>query len=137
VDLTRYIEEHNFIFDNVFDENTTNKVLYTEVVQPLVLQAFKGVKITCFAYGQTGSGKTFTMMGAPNKELQIDDSSGVFLLAANDIFSIINKVIRLSRKKSMLRYGYRSMRFIVGSCLICSLIEISCLPEKMGSKYIN
>ena len=73
-------------------------MLYTEVVQPLVLQSFKGVKITCFAYGQTGSGKTFTMMGAPNRELQIDDSSGIFLLAANDIFSIINKVFELQEK---------------------------------------
>jgi kinesin family member 2/24 len=27
VDLTKYIEEHNFNFDNVFDENADNNVV--------------------------------------------------------------------------------------------------------------
>ena len=31
------------------------------------------------------------MMGAPNKQISADENSGMFLLAANDIFSIINK----------------------------------------------
>ena len=28
VDLTKYIEEHNFNFDNVFDESADNNMIY-------------------------------------------------------------------------------------------------------------
>lgn len=63
MDLTKFIEEHNFTFDNVFDCHADNQAIYMECVQPLVAETFKGAKTTCFAYGQTGSGKTFTMMG--------------------------------------------------------------------------
>jgi len=33
------------------------------------------------------------MMGAPNKNLEVTASSGMFLLATNDIFSFIKYVI--------------------------------------------
>jgi kinesin family member 2/24 len=96
--MTKYIEEHSFTFDNVYDEFYDNMQIYTEIVQPLVQQAFSGTKITCFAYGQTGSGKTYTMMGAPNKGLELNSSSGMFLLAAHDIISYIKNVSELLRK---------------------------------------
>jgi kinesin family protein 2/24 len=63
VDLTKFIEEHNFTFDNAVDDFTSNEELYEKVVQPLVHATFMGMKTTCFAYGQTGSGKTHTMLG--------------------------------------------------------------------------
>ena len=90
--MTKYIEEHLFTYDNVYDEANDNMQIYKEIIHPLVQQAFNGVKITCFAYGQTGSGKTYTMMGAPNKSLELNASSGMFLLATNDIFSFIKYV---------------------------------------------
>ena len=87
VDLTKYIEEHHFVFDQVFDEEVSNQDFYTQVVQPLVSALFLGSKVTCFAYGQTGSGKTHTMMGPPNDaEHKIP---GMYLLAANDIFTLM------------------------------------------------
>jgi len=70
VDLTKYIEKHNFVFDAVFDGQTSNEELYQKAVQPLVTAAFDGSKVTCFAYGQTGSGKTFTMMGPGGGDLE-------------------------------------------------------------------
>lgn len=87
MDLTKYIEEHHFVFDQVYDEAITNHQLYEDTVQPLVSAAFQGSKVTWFAYGQTGSGKTFTMMGPP----QVDENSvpGMYLLAANDIFTLM------------------------------------------------
>ena len=81
VDLTKYIEEHNFSFDAVFSQQENNHDVYNRVVSPLVESAFAGAKVTCFAYGQTGSGKTFTMMG--NTQLNVP---GIFLLAGDDIF---------------------------------------------------
>ena len=83
VDLTKYIEEHNFAFDGVFSEEVTNQELYLSTVQPIVQAAFQGAKVTCFAYGQTGSGKTFTMMGE-------NASPGLYLLAAKDLFDYRN-----------------------------------------------
>ena len=89
VDLTKYIEQHEFAFDKVFDENTTHIDLYQDAVSPLVKAAFTGTKITVFAYGQTGSGKTYTMMGPPNQELEDHGyTTGIFLQAVQDIFNI-------------------------------------------------
>ena len=83
VDLTKYIEEHSFTFDQAFNENATNEQIYLSTVRPMIEAAFHKTKVTCFAYGQTGSGKTFTMMGN-TKQIP-----GLYLLAAYDIFSIL------------------------------------------------
>lgn len=58
VDLTKYIEEHQFTFDNVYEMDSTNEQvslshlkIYEECVQPLVYESFRGANTTCFAYG--------------------------------------------------------------------------------------
>lgn len=51
VDLTKYIEEHQFTFDNVFEYTMNNREIYDEVVLPLVSETFKGAKTTVFAFG--------------------------------------------------------------------------------------
>lgn len=84
VDLTKYIENHSFSFDSVFGEDKDNHYIYQDLIQPLIASAFNKSKVTCFAYGQTGSGKTFTMMGDMNNGMP-----GLYLLAANDIFKIL------------------------------------------------
>lgn len=53
---------------------------------PLVVEAFKGAKTTCFAYGQTGSGKTFTMMGTNDGAV-----AGLYLLASFDVVNLLNQ----------------------------------------------
>lgn len=60
VDLTRYIDEHTFQFDDAFEDTVSNYELYRASVHPLV-ESFvsTNAKCTCFAYGQTGSGKTY------------------------------------------------------------------------------
>ena len=63
VDLTKYNEAHNFIFDETFDHKANNQMVYERTAKPLVNFVFGGGKATCFAYGQTGAGKTHTMMG--------------------------------------------------------------------------
>ncbi len=64
--ITKYIEDHEFFFDNVFGDEETTEDLYTFSVMPTIeLILSKGI-VTCFAYGQTGSGKTFTMKGIQN-----------------------------------------------------------------------
>lgn len=84
VDLTKYIEEHSFTFDNVFEADRDNTAVYDECVLPLVAETFKGAKTTCFAYGQTGSGKTYTMMGTSDGSV-----SGMYTLASYDIVDLL------------------------------------------------
>ncbi|KAG0379874.1 Kinesin-like protein kif24 [Mortierella sp. AD032] len=82
VDMTKYIERHGFVFDDVFDSDATNEDVYRRTAYPLVQYLFEGGRATCFAYGQTGSGKTFTML---------DDKQGLYVLAARDIFVMLRK----------------------------------------------
>jgi len=79
VDLSKYMENHPFKFDQVLDETCDNNVTYQCTALPLVSHVFKGKKGTCFAYGQTGSGKTWTMSG----EGQV---IGIYQMIARDIF---------------------------------------------------
>ncbi|KAL2338081.1 hypothetical protein Fmac_012527 [Flemingia macrophylla] len=67
VDLTQYVEKHEFVFDAVLNEEVTNDEVYRETVEPIIPIIFQRTKATCFAYGQTGSGKTYTMKPLPLK----------------------------------------------------------------------
>mmetsp|Transcript_2395 Transcript_2395/g.7443 ORF Transcript_2395/g.7443 Transcript_2395/m.7443 type:complete len:746 (-) Transcript_2395:596-2833(-) len=79
VDTTKYIETHDFKFDDVFDTDVDNDALYLQTVRPLISTVFNSGRGTCFAYGQTGSGKTYTMEPLP-------------LRAAEDIFLVAQTV---------------------------------------------
>ncbi|XP_072960789.1 kinesin-like protein KIN-13B [Typha angustifolia] len=70
VDLTEYVEKHEFIFNAVLDEDVSNDEVYRETVEPIVPAIFQRTKATCFAYGQTGNGKTYTMQPLPLKASQ-------------------------------------------------------------------
>ncbi|KAJ7561762.1 hypothetical protein O6H91_03G040300 [Diphasiastrum complanatum] len=78
VDLTAYVEKHEFTFDAVLDHHVTNDEVYRVTVEPIVPTIFNRTKATCFAYGQTGSGKTYTMQPLP-------------LRASKDILNIIQQ----------------------------------------------
>lgn len=49
LDLTKYTEQHSFTFDDVFDLNCPNALVYERTALPLVHYIFKGGKATCFA----------------------------------------------------------------------------------------
>lgn len=60
--ITKYIEDHEFFFDNSFSDRETTEDVYSYTISPTInLILSKGI-VTCFAYGQTGSGKTYTMV---------------------------------------------------------------------------
>lgn len=81
VDLTEYVERHEFVFDAVLNEEVSNDEVYHETVEPIVPIIFQRTKATCFAYGQTGSGKTYTMKPLPLK-------------ASRDILRLMNHTYR-------------------------------------------
>ncbi|KAG4110722.1 hypothetical protein ERO13_D13G064400v2 [Gossypium hirsutum] len=70
VDLTAYVEKHEFCFDDVLDELVTNDEVYRVTVEPIIPIIFQRTKATCFAYGQTDSGKTFTIQPLPLRAAQ-------------------------------------------------------------------
>ena len=92
VDLTKYIEEHKFTFDRAYGDNSSNQMIYNEMLKPMIEAAFNKTKITCFAYGQTGSGKTYTMLG--NNHIKNDNGPqvpGLYLLSCIDMFNLLKK----------------------------------------------
>ncbi|KAL3083340.1 hypothetical protein niasHS_011142 [Heterodera schachtii] len=123
VDLTKYLVNHKFRFDYVFNEVATNEMVYRFSAQPLVRTIFQRGFATCFAYGQTGSGKTYTMGGIIEGRRQ-DCSNGIYAMTAHDVFAMLHspeyanqkltlscsffeiygsKVFDLLNKKSVLR----------------------------------
>lgn len=61
--ITKYIEDHEFTFDNVFGDHENTETVYKYSIEPTIELLLNRGIITCFAYGQTGSGKTYTMKG--------------------------------------------------------------------------
>lgn len=62
--ITRFIEDQEFLFDNIFGIDEPTEELYRYTVFPTLRNVLNGGIVTCFAYGQTGSGKTFTMVSS-------------------------------------------------------------------------
>ncbi|KAJ1488419.1 P-loop containing nucleoside triphosphate hydrolase protein [Baffinella frigidus] len=78
----------SFTFDGTFDESTSQKDMYDNVVRPVVDEVLQGYNCTVFAYGQTGTGKTYTMEGGIDKAsgTTIPPSAGVVPRAVAQVF---------------------------------------------------
>eukprot|EP00759_Apiculatamorpha_spiralis_P023525 PhF_6_TR27182/c0_g1_i1/m.39886 len=75
-----WMEKERFQFDycywSILDEQqkmdnspyASQKVVFEDVGNKVLEQAWKGYNTCFFAYGQTGSGKTYTMMGPDSSE---------------------------------------------------------------------
>ena len=102
VDLTQYVQEHNFQYDNCFDEDDDTKQLYCRSVHSLVHNLFQAGTSTCFCFGQTASGKTHTLFGSCGGG---DDRGieGLYVIAAREIFKTIEEVA-----------AYDRLEFVVG-----------------------
>ncbi|KAK6204745.1 kinesin motor domain-containing protein, partial [Scheffersomyces amazonensis] len=57
------IKEHRFVFDKLFDVNTSQNEVYHHTTRPLLDSILDGFNATVFAYGATGCGKTHTISG--------------------------------------------------------------------------
>ena len=68
--ITKYLEDHEFYYDNAFNENESTEEIYGYTIEPMINLVLKKGIVTCFAYGQTGSGKTFTMKGIQNLAIE-------------------------------------------------------------------
>eukprot|EP00981_Chlorochromonas_danica_P008137 scaffold2028_cov181-Ochromonas_danica.AAC.15 len=91
------LHHHEFLFDTIFSEATTNTIVYQQAAKPLIQIACQGGFATAMVYGQTGSGKTFTM-------------TSIYTEAAKDIFKILHE---------------ETPRFAKPPIVSCSFIEIA------------
>lgn len=153
VDLTKYIEKHQFNFDDALDEVVSNDQVYRTTVQPLVHTLFKNGRATCFAYGQTGSGKTFTMSPLPTRAaadiieyLRRPTHSGITLHVAlfeiygNKVFDLLNSRKRLNiledGKKKVVVVGLKEY-CVQNVETVAQLIEIGNKQRSTGSTAAN
>eukprot|EP01017_Pseudomicrothorax_dubius_P021371 TRINITY_DN2304_c0_g1_i2.p1 TRINITY_DN2304_c0_g1~~TRINITY_DN2304_c0_g1_i2.p1 ORF type:complete len:770 (-),score=242.21 TRINITY_DN2304_c0_g1_i2:135-2444(-) len=88
--ITKYVENHEFTFDNAFSDKEPTTEVYKYSIRPLIEFVLNEGIVTCFAYGQTGSGKTFTMKGIQDSVIE-----DMFLMAGE-------------------KYGHLGLRFYVG-----------------------
>ncbi|XP_021736847.1 kinesin-like protein KIN-13B [Chenopodium quinoa] len=154
VDLTEYVDKHNFVFDAVLDEEVSNDEVYHETVEPIVPIIFQRTKATCFAYGQTGSGKTYTMKPLPLRAsrdiLRLmhhtyrDQGFHLFVsffeIYGGKLFDLLNE-----RKKLFIREDGKQQVCIVGLQeykvsdveMIKELIEIGSATRSTGTTGAN
>src|SRR3990167_11478107 len=64
---SKNVEKHQFGFDFVFSQNTTQEGLYNTLVKDAVSWVSQGFNSTIFAYGATASGKTTTLFGGSSE----------------------------------------------------------------------
>ncbi|CAD7922358.1 unnamed protein product [Amoebophrya sp. A25] len=90
----RCLQRHEFPFDMVFSETSTNEQLFRSICAPLCQRALQvGASGTLFAYGQTGAGKTFSVAGSAGfitKKARPDRIPGLVQLTAELLFDSID-----------------------------------------------
>ncbi|KAG9476464.1 hypothetical protein GDO78_003162 [Eleutherodactylus coqui] len=82
---TVVIASKPYIFDRVFQSNTSQEQVYNTCARAIVKDVLEGYNGTIFAYGQTSSGKTHTMEG----KLHDTDGMGIIPRIVQDIFNYI------------------------------------------------
>jgi kinesin family protein 18/19 len=79
---TTRFKEHRFVFDKLFDEDTSQDNVYHDTTRPLLDSVLDGFNATVFAYGATGCGKTHTISGTM-------DQPGIIFLTMKELFEKI------------------------------------------------
>uniref|UniRef100_A0A8C7HXH4 plus-end-directed kinesin ATPase n=1 Tax=Oncorhynchus kisutch TaxID=8019 RepID=A0A8C7HXH4_ONCKI len=98
-------ENKSYNFDYSYWSHTTpedinyhsQKQVYKDIGEEMLLHAFEGYNVCIFAYGQTGSGKSYTMMGKQDQK----DQQGIIPLLCEDLFTKISD----SNKENSLSYS--------------------------------
>lgn len=93
---------HRFVFDRVFDQNSTQAEVYNTAARPAVMSCLEGYNAALIAYGQTGTGKTYTMEG----ETMRGEHRGIIPRTIEDIFSYIQNDGESVRSKFLVRASY-------------------------------
>ncbi|KAG1655340.1 hypothetical protein FOA52_008855 [Chlamydomonas sp. UWO 241] len=152
-DLTKFVDRHQFTFDEALDESVSNEDVYNVTVRPLVHTLFANGKASCFAYGQTGSGKTFTMGPLPvraatdilkylrlPKYADIELYVSCFEIYGNKVFDLLNQRQKLNiledAKKRVVVVGLKEYQ-VTKTDTLKALISQSGKERSTGSTAAN
>ncbi|EFQ99700.1 hypothetical protein MGYG_02714 [Nannizzia gypsea CBS 118893] len=94
---TKRGKDQTFMFDRVFDENTSQGDVYEASTKHLLDSVLEGYNATVFAYGATGCGKTHTITGTPQQP-------GIIFLTMQELFEKIAE--RSGEKVTELSLSY-------------------------------
>ena len=98
VNLTKYVNEQTFTYDDAFGEDDDTSVVYDRSIKGLISNIYQGGTSMAFCFGQTASGKTFTLFGAGGGQTMYQATSaagltqaeaeqgGLYVMAASEIF---------------------------------------------------
>ncbi|CAM4576542.1 kinesin-like protein KIF18A [Caretta caretta] len=75
----------NFVFDAVFDENSSQLEVFEHTTKTVLDGFLNGYNCTVLAYGATGAGKTYTMLGSPKEP-------GVMYLTMMDLYNCMDQI---------------------------------------------
>lgn len=80
--LKRPNKELKFVFDQVCDQNTSNRDVFNVTTKEMLPSLMEGYNCSVFVYGATGAGKTFTMIGSK-------DEPGITYLTMEHLFQML------------------------------------------------
>ena len=92
-------QNHKFVFDYGFDQDTTQLELYLIAAKPAVISLLEGYNSAIFSEVQTGSGKTYTMEGFTFNLL--DEKRGIVPRVIEEIFKYIHNIQKENKKMKM------------------------------------
>ena len=110
-------KEQKFIFDRLFDENSTQRDIYDNTTKASIDAVLDGYNSTIFAYGATGCGKTYTITGTP-------ENPGIVFLALQDLFE---KIENQNEKDVTIEVSYLE----IYNEMIKDLLNIETSPKKL------
>lgn len=76
--------EYCFMYDRIFDEYTSQKLLYSKATVPIVRAMLKGINSTIITYGMSRSGKSYTLEGHSEQ-----DRKGVIPRVIDDLLQFV------------------------------------------------
>ena len=94
-----------FNYDQVFDSDSQQSLIYERAVKPIVEGVMEGFNGTVFAYGQTSSGKTHTMLGPGVGNFDDEAERGMIPRMVSHIFeemAMADQDIEFTVKVSMI-----------------------------------
>eukprot|EP00056_Hartaetosiga_gracilis_P013197 m.216546 g.216546 ORF g.216546 m.216546 type:complete len:1488 (-) comp13806_c1_seq3:3847-8310(-) len=116
---------HDFVFDRVYDNHSTQQDIYESAVRPVVLSVLDGYNGSIIAYGQTGTGKTHTIEGGEG------DLRGIIPRASEEIFNFIE-----SKDHSNAKFLVRASFLQIYNEKIADLLDPDSM-KKHGRSYLK
>ncbi|XP_077772869.1 kinesin-like protein KIF1C isoform X2 [Podarcis muralis] len=84
--VSHLVLAHSFPFQEEDPNFASQRQVYKDIGEEMLLHSFEGYNVCIFAYGQTGGGKSYTMMGKQEK-----DQQGIIPQLCEDLFARVNE----------------------------------------------